>query len=40
MGPPRWSPARVLAKTVQHTFEHGASILRVAVFAPRKLVED
>jgi len=30
----------VLAKTVQHTFEHGASILRVAVFAPRKLVED
>src|SRR5688572_13449316 len=40
MGPRRWSAARVLAKTVQHTFEHGSSILTVAVFAPQQLVED
>lgn len=40
MGPPRWSPARVLAKTVQHTFEHGHAIMTIAVFAPRELVED
>jgi DinB family protein len=40
MGPRRWSPARVLAKTLQHSWEHGNAILQVAVFAPVELVED
>ncbi len=36
-GPRTWSPARVVAKSFQHTFEHGNSILRVALYAPREL---
>ncbi len=39
-GPAAWSPARVIAKTFQHTWEHGNAILRVALFAPRDLVEE
>ena len=38
-GPGLWSPARVLAKSFQHTWEHGNAILRVALFAPRELAE-
>ena len=30
----------VATKTFQHTWEHGNSILRVALFAPRELAED
>lgn len=39
LGPSSWSPARVLAKSFQHTWEHGNAILIVALFAPRELVE-
>ncbi len=39
-GPRLWSPARIVAKSFQHTWEHGNSILRVALFAPRDLTED
>jgi hypothetical protein len=39
IGPPAWSPARVLAKSLQHTWEHGNSILKVALFAPRDLAQ-
>lgn len=38
-GPGLWSPARVVAKSFQHTWEHGNAILRVALFAPRELIE-
>lgn len=40
LGPPLHSPARVVAKSVQHTWEHGNSILKVALFAQRELVDD
>jgi len=39
-GPRLHSPARVVAKSVQHSWEHGNSILRVALFLPRDLIED
>jgi hypothetical protein len=39
LGPPIWSPARVLAKSFQHTWEHGNAVLRVALAAPRELLE-
>jgi hypothetical protein len=39
LGPTRWSPARVLSKSLQHTWEHGNAILKVAFFAPRELLE-
>lgn len=34
-GTPLKSPGWVLYKTFQHTWEHGDSILRIALFAPR-----
>lgn len=40
IGPRLHSPARVVAKSVQHSWEHGNSILRVALFLPRVLPED
>ncbi|MEX0781383.1 MAG: hypothetical protein WD557_01955 [Dehalococcoidia bacterium] len=40
LGPEWWSPALVLNKTFQHTWEHGNAILSIALFAPRELVED
>ncbi len=39
LGPTRWSPARVLSKSLQHTWEHGNAILKVAFFAPRELAD-
>ena len=39
-GPRVWSPARVLAKSFQHTWEHGNAVLRVALFAPRSLSNE
>ncbi|MEO8539973.1 MAG: DinB family protein [bacterium] len=39
-GPRLHSPARILSKSQQHTWEHGNSILRVALFAPLELEGD
>lgn len=39
-GPRLHSPARIVAKSFQHTWEHGNAILRVALFAPRELMAD
>ena len=40
MGPPLHSPARVVAKSLQHNWEHGNAVLQLALFAPRKLLPD
>jgi hypothetical protein len=40
IGPSLWSPARILSKSLQHTWEHGNSILKVALYAPRELTGE
>lgn len=39
-GPPLHSPARVVSKSFQHTWEHGNAVLRIALFAPMDLLPD
>ncbi len=39
-GPRLHSPARVVSKSLQHSWEHGNSIMRVALFAPLDLDGD